>query len=69
MIVESNIAKYLRQERKELKQRCVAEQIGIKQARFSQMMNGHAEMKADEFMKLCFFLNVSPEVFIKAHKK
>lgn len=69
MVVESNIAEYLRHERGELKQRCVAEQIGVRQSRFSQIMNGHAEMKADEFMKLCFFLNVSPELFIKAPKK
>lgn len=69
MVVEAKIAEYLRNERGELKQGRVAEQIGVTQPRFSQIMNGHAELKADELMRLCFFLNVSPEKFICKAKK
>lgn len=69
MVVESIVADYLKNERRELKQIHVAEQIGIKQSRFSAIMNGKAEMKADELMRLCFFLKVSPEIFISEPKK
>ncbi len=69
MIVESIIADYLKTERKELKQIYIAEAVGIKQSRFSSIMNGHASMKVDELLRLCKFLKVSPETFIKVPKK
>ena len=69
MVVESKVANYLKNERRDLKQNHIAEQIGIKQSRFSAIMNGRAEMKADELMRLCFFLKVSPEMFIGESKK
>ena len=68
MVVEARIADYLRSDRKELKECKIAEKIGITQARFSAIMNGKAQMKLDEFMRLCILLNADPDIFIK-HKE
>lgn len=69
MVVEARISNYLRTERKELKECKLAEKIGIKQARFSSIMNGKSPMKLDEFMRLCILLDVDPDTFIKYKQK
>ena len=69
MIVEARISDYLHTERKELKEYVIAENIGVTQSRFSAIMNGKAQMKVDELMKLCKFLNESPGKFINYQEK
>lgn len=69
MIVEARISDYLRKVHPEYKECKIAEKIGVKQSRFSFILNGKAEMKLDEFMRLCVLLNTDPNEFIGFKKK
>lgn len=69
MIVQTRVAEYLKNERKELKQGALAERAGITRYRLSTIINCHSEMKADELMQLCNALGVSSDKFIKPRKK
>ncbi len=65
MIVQSRLAKYLRDERSEISESKLADKAGIKQPRFSMIMNLKSEMRADELMQICEALGVSPETFLQ----
>ena len=65
MVVEARLAKYLREERKELKLSSLAEKSGISKTRFSMILNCHQAMRVDELERVCEVLGVSPEMFIK----
>jgi DNA-binding Xre family transcriptional regulator len=69
LIVEAKVADYINKDCKQLKQIYIAEAVGIKKSRFSAIMNGHAEMKVDELLRLCKFLNVAPSEFIQVKVK
>lgn len=69
MVVQARLRDYLKNERKELKVTALAEKAGIKQSRFSAIINCHSEMRADELMSICYALNVSPDTFIKPKRK
>lgn len=62
MIVQSRIADYIRENG--LKKSYIAEQAGIKQDRFSLIINNHSRLRADELEKICVALKVSPCIFI-----
>lgn len=49
---------------KGIKKRYVAEKAGIKNYRFSLILNNRSTMRADEFENICKALEVSPEKFI-----
>lgn len=62
MIVQSRIADYIRENG--LKKSYIAEQAGIKQDRFSLIINNHSRLRADELEKICVALKVNPCIFI-----
>ena len=62
MIVQSRIADYI--EKNGLKKRHVAEQAGIKQDRFSLIINNHVRLRADELEKICIALGVGVSEFV-----
>lgn len=64
MKVQARLADYLRRERKELKHVVIAEKAGIKQSRFSELMNCKREMRADELVAICRALEISPNTFM-----
>lgn len=62
MLVYQGIATYLKQVG--LKQKVVAEKAGISEKKFSALMTGRSTLNADDLMKICIVLNVSPEEFV-----
>ena len=69
LIVQARLADYLRNDRRELKEFVVAEKAGISQSRFSKILNGRSEMRADELIAICKALEVSPDMFVKPKLK
>lgn len=69
MVVQARVADYLKNERCELKLTAIAEKAGIKQPRFSALINCKSEMRADELMKICDVLEVSSDRFIRPRCK
>ncbi len=52
-----------------IKQNVLAKKCGISVSTFSAIMNGKRTMYADDLRKICFALNVSPELFIEYKKE
>jgi len=47
-----------------IKQKSVAEQIGMSVVTFNAIMTGNRTMYADDLRAICYALNVAPETFI-----
>lgn len=47
-----------------ISQAFLAEKLGISRTRMSMMLNGKRKMTADDLIKICKILKVSPEAFI-----
>ena len=45
-----------------LKQKFVAEKIGVSEPTFSALLSGKRKIDVDEFFKICTVLNLRPEV-------
>lgn len=63
MAVQLKIAEYLND--KGIKKKFVAEKAGIKNYRFSHIINNQTEMRVDEFERICRALEVTPEKFME----
>ena len=42
----------------------IAEKLGVSPTRMSMMLNGKRKMTADDLIKICKILKVSPEMFM-----
>lgn len=62
-MVYVKIKSYL--ERNGIKQKTVAEKIGMNQNSFCAILSGRRRLLADEFLKICETLDVSPLTFWK----
>lgn len=49
-----------------LKQKIVAEKIGVTEDRLSRILAGRSNMFAEEMIKLCFVLDIDPNTFRKS---
>lgn len=47
-----------------ISQTFIAEKLGISRTRMSMMLNGKRKMTADDLIKICKILKVSPEMFM-----
>lgn len=63
MNAQLKIAEYL--DKNGIKKTHVAATAGIRVSRFSQIVNNHVKMRADELEAICKALNVSPTEFIE----
>jgi transcriptional regulator with XRE-family HTH domain len=63
LVVQTKIADYI--VTKGLKKCHVAKEAGISVNRFSQIVNNHSELKADEYERICQALQVSPVTFLE----
>lgn len=61
-MVANNIAEYIRE--KGIKQSAIAEYLGIKQQTMSDIINGNRNLKADEYIDICDFLEVPYDKFV-----
>jgi transcriptional regulator with XRE-family HTH domain len=62
MLVYQKVRAYL--EEQGIKQKIVAEKIGMSVATFNAIMTGNRTMYADDLRAICYALNVAPETFI-----
>lgn len=46
----------------------ISDKTGITQSALSRIMNGRRKIKADEFVLLCYTLNIDPKVFTEQRK-
>lgn len=51
------------------KQPVIARKAGISNITFHAMMDGKQTMYADDLRAICLAMNVSPELFIEAHRR
>lgn len=65
--VQSRISAYLK--RMGISQASVCEKTGIRPDSMSAMLNGKRKMTADEFEKICFAIEKSPNDFISAKQE
>lgn len=67
MLVYEKVRQYLKDHG--IRQSFVAEKCNLSLSTFNSMMNGHRRMYAEDLRKICYALNVSPEVFIEYQEK
>lgn len=48
-----------------LKQKNIAERIGVTEDRLSRILSGKSNMFAEEMIKLCIVLDIDPNIFRK----
>lgn len=46
-----------------IKQKALAEKMGITEDRVSRILSGKSKMLADEMIKLCILLDIDPNIF------
>lgn len=66
-MVRENIAAYVKQNG--IKQKFIADNIGLSPSAVSQLLNGDREISAEEYIKICNLFKVSCDFFVSYHKK
>ena len=61
-MIAENIADYISE--KGIKQSAIANDLGIKQQTMSDIINGNRNLKADEYIDICDFLEVPYDKFV-----
>ena len=67
VLVYEKVRQYLKDHG--IRQSFVAEKCNISLSTFNAMLNGKRRMYAEDLRKICYALNVSPEVFIEVKGK
>lgn len=63
MLVYEKVRAYL--DDNGLKQKTIAEKVGIPNATFNAILNGKRTLYAEDLRAICLALDVSPEVFVE----
>lgn len=58
MTINAALREYIK--KRGFKQTAVAEAVGLKMATFNSILNEHARLEAEVFLKACTFMGVSP---------
>lgn len=61
-MVRENIAEYVKNNG--IKQKFIADNIGISPSAVSQLLNGEREISAEEYINICNLFNVSCDYFV-----
>lgn len=61
-MVRENIAAYVKSNG--IKQKFIADNIGISPSAVSQLLNGEREISAEEYINICNLFNVSCDYFV-----
>lgn len=61
-MVRENIAAYVKNNG--IKQKFIADNIGISPSAVSQLLNGEREISAEEYINICNLFNVSCDYFV-----
>ena len=61
-MVRENIATYVKNNG--IKQKFIADNIGISPSAVSQLLNGEREISAEEYINICNLFNVSCDYFV-----
>ena len=61
-MVRENIANYVKQNG--IKQKFIADNIGLSPSAVSQMLNGEREISAEEYVNICRLFNLSCDYFV-----
>lgn len=65
MVVQSRIARYL--EEHGIKQRWLAEKLGMTDNQISAILNGKRKMSVDEFARICTAIGKTPNDFMEVN--
>lgn len=65
-VVQSRVRDYIKA--KDIKQRTISRATGINEVALSNILNDKREMKADEYMLICFALGVTMDFFDKKNE-
>ena len=66
-MVRKNIAAYVKQNG--IKQKFIADNIGISPSAVSQLLNGDREISAEEYISICNLFRVSYDFFVNYPKE
>ncbi len=66
-MVRENIAAYVKNNG--IKQKFIADNIGISPSAVSQLLNGEREISAEEYINICNLFNVSCDYFVTNQQK
>jgi transcriptional regulator with XRE-family HTH domain len=62
-LVRENIAAYVK--KNGIKQKFIADNIGLSPSAVSQLLNGDREISAEEYINICNLFNVSCDFFVE----